>query len=103
MVENYRHRPPYSPKVFVTLLGLTPRAMAKEEMFRHTDHKMAPWRVVKADNKKLARLNCIRHLLSMVPYEDLPPTPFAPAPRPQMPTDYVRPPMEDQTFVPDYY
>ena len=30
-------------------------SMAKDEMFRHTDHKMAPWRVVKADNKKLAR------------------------------------------------
>ena len=70
---------------------------------RHTDHKKAPWRVVKADNKKLARLNCIRHLLSLIPYEDLPPTPFALAPRPDMPTDYKRPPLEDQTFVPDYY
>jgi polyphosphate kinase 2 len=76
---------------------------AKDLMFSHTDHKMAPWRVVKADNKKLARLNCIRHLLSLIPYEDLPPTPFALPPRPEMPTDYVRPPMEDQTFVPDYY
>jgi polyphosphate kinase 2 len=76
---------------------------AKDVMFSHTDHKMAPWRVVKADNKKLARLNCIRHLLSLIPYEDLPPTPFALPPRPEMPTDYVRPPMEDQTFVPDYY
>jgi len=78
-------------------------SMAKDIMFRHTDHKMAPWRVVKADNKKLARLNCIRHLLSLIPYEDLPPTPFALAPRPDMPTDYKRPPLEDQTFVPDYY
>jgi polyphosphate kinase 2 len=78
-------------------------SMAKDVMFSHTDHKMAPWRVVKADNKKLARLNCIRHLLSLIPYEDLPPTPFALEPRPNMPTDYKRPPMEDQTFVPDYY
>jgi polyphosphate kinase len=78
-------------------------SMAKDVMFGHTDHKMAPWRVVKADNKKLARLNCIRHLLSLIPYEDLPPTPFALAPRPDMPTDYKRPPLEDQTFVPDYY
>jgi polyphosphate kinase len=78
-------------------------SMAKDIMFRHTDHKMAPWRVVKADNKKLARLNCIRHLLSLIPYEDLPPTPFALAPRPDMPTEYRRPPLEDQTFVPDYY
>jgi polyphosphate kinase 2 len=78
-------------------------SMAKDVMFTHTDHKMAPWRVVKADNKKLARLNCIRHLLSLIPYEDLPPTPFALPPRPDMPTDYRRPPLEDQTFVPDYY
>jgi polyphosphate kinase 2 len=78
-------------------------SMAKDVMFSHTDHKMAPWRVVKADNKKLARLNCIRHLLSMIHYEELPPTPFALAPRPDMPTDYKRPPLEDQTFVPDYY
>jgi polyphosphate kinase 2 (PPK2 family) len=78
-------------------------SMAKDVMFSHTDHKMAPWRVVKADNKKLARLNCIRHLLSLIPYEDLPPTPFALAPRPDMPSDYTRPPLEDQTFVPDYY
>jgi polyphosphate kinase 2 len=78
-------------------------SMAKDVMFSYTDHKLAPWRVVKADNKKLARLNCIRHLLSLIPYEDLPPVPLALAPRAEMPTDYQRPPMEDQTFVPDYY
>jgi len=77
---------------------------AKDAMFKHTDTKQAPWRVVRADNKKAARLNCIRHLLSMIPYQDL--TPDAPAelpPRPQMPPDYVRPPLEDQTFVPHHY
>src|SRR5271166_4861540 len=76
---------------------------AKDEMFAHTDLKQIPWYVVNADDKKRARLNCIRHLLSLVPYEDLPPTPFALAPRPDMPTEYKRPPLEDQTFVPDYY
>ncbi len=77
---------------------------AKDVMFSHTDHKMAPWRVVKADNKKLARLNCIRHLLSLVPYKDLTPEVPAELPaRPHMPSDYMRPPLEDQTFVPDYY
>jgi len=78
-------------------------SMAKDVMFSYTDHKLAPWRVVKADNKKLARLNCIRHLLSLIPYEDLPPVPLALAPRAEMPTDYQRPPLEDQAFVPDYY
>jgi polyphosphate kinase 2 len=77
---------------------------AKDAMFKHTDTKQAPWRVVRADNKKAARLNCIRHLLSVIPYEDL--TPAMPPelpPRPQMPQNYVRPPLEDQTFVPHIY
>ena len=42
---------------------------AKDNMFAHTDIKQAPWYVVKADAKKSARLNCIRHLLSMIPYK----------------------------------
>jgi len=75
---------------------------AKDTMFAHTDIKQAPWYVVKADNKKLARLNCITHLLSMVEYGDLTPTPPALPPRPKA-DDYVRPPMEDQNFVPDYW
>jgi polyphosphate kinase 2 len=77
---------------------------AKDAMFAHTDTKQAPWRVVRADCKKAARLNCIRHLLSMIPYEDLTPaTPPALPERPKMPANYVRPPLEDQTFVPHHY
>ncbi|MCC2110692.1 MAG: polyphosphate kinase 2, partial [Hyphomicrobiales bacterium] len=75
---------------------------AKDEMFAHTDIKQAPWYVVNADVKKLARLNCISHLLSLFEYEDLTPKPMKLAPRPQQ-TGYVRPPMEDQTFVPEVY
>ena len=48
---------------------------AKDEMFAHTDIKQAPWYVVNADNKMCARLNCIRHLLSLIPFEDLTPEP----------------------------
>jgi len=73
---------------------------AKDEMFAHTDIKQAPWWVVRSDNKKRARLNVISHLLSMVPYEDLTPEPIALPPR-QKDTGYVRPPMEDQTFIPE--
>jgi polyphosphate kinase 2 len=76
---------------------------AKDAMFAHTDTKQSPWRVVKADNKKCARLNCIRHLLSMIPYKDLTPTPPELPPRPPAPENYVRPPMEDQTFVPEIW
>ena len=70
---------------------------AKDEMFAHTDLKQIPWYVVNADDKKCARLNVIRHLLSMIPYQDLTPEPI------KLPTldrkKYVRPPMDDQTFV----
>ncbi len=75
---------------------------AKDEMFAHTDIKQAPWYVVNADDKQCARLNCIHHLLSMIPYEDLTPEPIVLPPR-QSEKGYVRPPMTDQTFVPELY
>ena len=75
---------------------------AKDVMFAHTDIKQAPWWVVEADEKKRARLNCIAHLLDQIPYEDLTPEPIELPPR-QENTHYVRPPMEDQSFVPDRY
>ena len=74
---------------------------AKDEMFRFTDTKQSPWYVVNADDKKRARLNCISHLLSKIPYEDLTPETMVLPPR-QEDSGYVRPPMSDQTFVPDY-
>ncbi len=75
---------------------------AKDDMFSATDIKQSPWYVVKADDKRLARLNCISHLLSMIPYKDLTSDPISLPPRqPEM--DYVRPPMSMQTFVPDVF
>jgi polyphosphate kinase 2 len=75
---------------------------AKDEMFKYTDIKQAPWYVVPADHKKLARLNCINHLLSLIPYESLPHDPIVLPPRKKYPA-YVRTPISDQTFVPDRY
>ncbi len=75
---------------------------AKDVMFAHTDIKQAPWYVVQADEKKRARLNCIRHLLGVIPYEDLTPEPMELPPRRDA-GGYVRPPLSDQTFVPDEY
>ena len=75
---------------------------AKDEMFTHTDIKQAPWHVVNADNKRCARLNCIHHLLSRIPYEDLTPEPIILPPR-QTDSGYIRPPITDQTFVPEVY
>lgn len=77
-------------------------SMAKDKMFSFTDTKQAPWYVVHADDKKRARLNCIDHLLSMIPYEDLTPKPFKLPPL-KHDVAYVRPPVTDQTFVPDKY
>jgi len=75
---------------------------AKDIMFAHTDIKQAPWYVVNADNKKRARLNCISHLLSMIPYKDIKPKPIKLPPR-QKKVWYVRPPIEDQNFVPEKF
>ncbi len=73
---------------------------AKDQMFLYTDTKHCPWYVVNADDKKKARLNCISHLLSLIPYKDLTPKPFKLPPRKEA-KGYVRPPISDQTFVPD--
>ena len=77
-------------------------SMAKDKMFSYTDTKLVPWFVVPADDKKRARLNCISHLLSLIPYKDLTPKPFK---LPPLKTDkaYVRPPVTDQTFVPQKF
>ena len=75
---------------------------AKDEMFAYTDTKQSPWYVVNADDKESARLNTIHHLLSMIPYKDLTPEPAKLPPRRNR-REYVRPPITDQTFVPEVY
>jgi polyphosphate kinase 2 len=75
---------------------------AKDAMFAFSDIKQAPWYVVNSDDKKRARLNCISHLLGLVPYRDLTPEPIVLPPR-QEAGGYVRPPISDQTFVPERY
>ncbi|MGA2864135.1 MAG: polyphosphate kinase 2 [Verrucomicrobiota bacterium] len=74
---------------------------AKDTMMAHTDIKQSPWYVVDADNKRRARLNCIRHLLDQIPYEDLTPKPVKLPARP-LNNGYIRPPISDQTFVADF-
>lgn len=75
---------------------------AKDDMFAHTDIKQAPWYVVNSDVKKHARLNCINHLLSLIDYEEIPGEPVALDERPPQ-RGYVRPPMDDQEFVPEMH
>ncbi|WP_223552170.1 polyphosphate kinase 2 [Aestuariivivens sp. NBU2969] len=75
---------------------------AKDTMFAHTDTKQVPWYVVNSDNKKKARLNCISHVLSKIPYEKMN---IEPIELPDLPDyhAYVRPPMDYQTFIPEKY
>ncbi len=74
---------------------------AKDEMFAVTDTKLSPWYVVNAENKKCARLNVIRHLLSMFVYRDLTPAPLE-LPKLEK-SKYVRPPIQEQNFIPQVY
>ncbi|MCK9211969.1 MAG: polyphosphate kinase 2 [Ignavibacteriaceae bacterium] len=75
---------------------------AKDEMFALTDIKQAPWYVVNSDNKRKARLNCVSHLLSLISYKDIKREKIEIPPR-QNEVGYIRPPMTDQSFVPEVY
>ena len=75
---------------------------AKDEMFSCSDIKQAPWYVADADDKRRARLNCIAHMLRQVPYKEVKRAKIELPPR-QKDKGYVRPPMSDQTFVPNAY
>jgi len=77
-------------------------SMAKDKMFSYTDTRQSPWYVVPADDKKRARLNCIDHLLSLIPYKDLTPKTFKLPPL-NHDVAYVRPPITEQNFVPEKY
>jgi polyphosphate kinase 2 len=75
---------------------------AKDMMFSHTNIPEAPWFTVEADDKKRARLNCLHHILSKIPYQDMTPDPLILSPR--KPADnYIRPPRNEQFFVPEVY
>lgn len=75
---------------------------AKEDMLDRTNIPEAPWWVVPGNDKKRARLNCIRHLLSQVPYTEVPHAPVVLPDRQHHP-DYVRHPVPESMMVPDYY
>jgi len=77
-------------------------SQAKDTMFAHTNIPEAPWFTVEADDKKRARLNCISHFLSKIPYVDMTPEPLELTPR-KSARDYVRPPRNEQFFVPQVY
>jgi polyphosphate kinase 2 len=73
---------------------------AKDKMFKHTDLPDLPWYVVEADDKRRARLNCIYHLLTKVPYEPVS-EPILKLP-PREKSSYERPPRDLYHYVPDH-
>ncbi|MCX7879235.1 MAG: polyphosphate kinase 2 [Ignavibacteria bacterium] len=75
---------------------------AKDEMFKYTDTKTSPWYCVNGDDKRKARLNCIAHILSKIPYQDLIPKPIDLPPR-KIDLSYVRPPIQNFTYIPEIY
>lgn len=77
-------------------------SVAKDNMFAYTDTKQSPWHVVEADDKRRARLNCISHLLSLIPYKDLTPKPYKLTAR-KSDKHYVRPPKQEQNIIPQKY
>lgn len=77
---------------------------AKDDMLVHTDTDQARWYIVNSDDKKRAHLNCIAHLLSLLPYDDMKPKKVKlPKRKPEMREGYARPPLENQNFVPEIY
>ncbi len=101
-IENPTKRWKLSPMDLESRTRWVEYSKAKDDMFAATDTTLSPWYVVEADDKKSARLNCINHLLSMIPYEDLTPEPIELLPR-QKAMDYIRPPICMQKFVPKKY
>jgi polyphosphate kinase len=75
---------------------------AKDEMFLHTHTPEAPWYTVEADDKRRARLTCIRHVVESIPHDDVLPAPLELPPRPSH-QDYERPPRDHNTIILDRY
>ena len=75
---------------------------AKETMIERTHRPEAPWWIVAADNKKRARINCISHLLSQVPYEEIE-RPLVELPARVYNQNYLRGPIPADMYVPDVF
>ncbi|TXG34776.1 polyphosphate kinase 2 [Seonamhaeicola maritimus] len=101
-IENPLKRWKFSPMDLESRSRWLEYSKAKDDMFAHTDTKQAPWFVVNSDNKKRARLNCISHVLSKIPYEKMD---LEPVHLPELSDKdaYVRPPLDYQTFIPEKY
>jgi len=101
-IEDQARRWKLSPMDLQSRTRWVEYSRAKDEMMERTSTAECPWHVVKADDKRRARLNCITHLLQMIPHEDIAPDDIQLPPR-QLDPGYVRPPFNDQNFIPDLF
>lgn len=101
-IDNPLKRWKFSPMDLVSREKWAEYSKAKDDMFHYTDTRISPWFVVNADSKKKARLNCIAHFLSKIPYK-YKAEPEVKLPKIKKDKNYVRPPMYEQTFVPEIY
>jgi polyphosphate kinase 2 len=101
-IDDPRRRWKLSPMDVESRSRWVEYSRAKDENFRYTDTKQSPWFVVNSNDKKRARLNVISHLLKQIHYEDVVPETIDLPPR-QPDDGYIRPPMNEQTFVPEIY
>jgi polyphosphate kinase 2 (PPK2 family) len=76
---------------------------ARDRMLEVTDTPQAPWYIVRSDNKRRARLNCIAHLLSLIPYDKVPRTKVAVPARATEHEDDDEAPLRHRRFVPERY
>jgi polyphosphate kinase 2 len=100
-IKDERKRWKLSPMDIESRSHYVDYSRAKDEMFVHTDLPESPWFVVEADDKRRARLNCMAHLLSRIPYADRTPEPLS-LPQRQSEDGYRRPDRETQRYVPDH-
>jgi polyphosphate kinase 2 len=101
-IDDPRRRWKLSPMDIEARSRWVEYSMARDVMFEHTDTNYAPWYVVDANVKRHARLNCITHLLSLIPYEDLTPKPIQLPPR-QDSEGYKPPSLSNFKIVPARY
>jgi len=101
-IEDPTRRWKISPMDMASRTKWVEYSKAKDEMFAYTDTKQSPWYVVEGDDKRRARLNCISHLLSMISYKNVPREKIILPPL-EKDKSYIRPPISEQTFVPEKY
>ncbi len=102
-VKDPRKRWKLSPMDLETRNRWVEYSKAKDTMLEHTDIPECRWYQIESDDKPRARLNCIRHILSTIPYKDVIPKATKLGPRPPADTHYIRPPRDRHIVLPDLY